>query len=70
MITAIETAETKTFETTIELLVGDECRSCDVRFEMTFENGRAIDIEILSSPADLDERAFDKLTDECWQLGS
>ena len=64
------TVETKTFETTVGLIVGDEHRDCDVSFTITFENGRAIDIDVLNSPADLDERAFDKLTNACWQLGS
>jgi hypothetical protein len=64
------TTTVKTIEDTIQLIVGDKCLTCFVQFEMTFENDTPIDINLLFAPAGLDERALDKLTDACWQLGS
>ena len=59
----------KTFEAAVDLIAGDYHRKIDTEWTMTWEDGHAIDIDILSCDADLDERQFDDLTNACWQLG-
>ena len=59
----------KTFEAAVDLIVGDNHMHIDTEWTMTWEDGHAIDINIVSCDAELDERQFDDLENACWQLG-
>lgn len=62
-----------TYRHNIELS-GEVCRFPDpVKLEtewtMTFEDGKATEIEIVSCAAFLDERQHEALVDACWRVG-
>lgn len=68
----IKTTTTKTFKHDVELstLLGTgKDTAIETEWTMTFENGIATDINIVSCDGDLDERQYDELVNACWRAG-
>ena len=63
----IKTTTIKTFKHDIGLTAEDT--TVETEWTMTFENGIATDINIVSCDWCLDERQYDELVNACWRAG-